>query len=224
MEKDVAFLEEKVRCVIEPMINGVFKDNPEDPVKYMIRYLNHYIGISNETSTEKEELIKLRKEMAKYKGNGNEEDKEAIAQSEDEENDKEDQDQFDKEIEVKTKKGPHEKLSAQRISVCSEVVGEYNKKADYVPKVIPKTDKQKEIIKNKMLQNFMFSNLDEAELQTVLDAFEEKKVTTGETVIKEGDKGDVVYLVETGELTCTKKQNGEEVELKTYVPGESFGE
>ena len=40
MEKDVAFLEEKVRCVIEPMINGVFKDNPEDPVKYMIRYLN----------------------------------------------------------------------------------------------------------------------------------------------------------------------------------------
>ena len=70
MEKDVAFLEEKVRCVIEPMINGVFKDNPEDPVKYMIRYLNHYIGISNETSTEKEELIKLRKEMAKYKGNG----------------------------------------------------------------------------------------------------------------------------------------------------------
>ena len=83
MEKDVAFLEEKVRCVIEPMINGVFKDNPEDPVKYMIRYLNHYIGISNETSTEKEELIKLRKEMAKYKGNGNEEDKEAIVQSED---------------------------------------------------------------------------------------------------------------------------------------------
>ena len=75
-----------------------------------------------------------------------------------------------------------------------------------------------------MLQNFMFSNLDEAELQTVLDAFEEKKVTTGETVIKEGDKGDVVYLVEAGELTCTKKQNGEEVELKTYVPGESFGE
>ena len=74
MEKDVAFLEEKVRCVIEPMINGVFKDNPEDPVKYMIRYLNHYIGISNETSTEKEELIKLRKEMAKYKGK--EEDKE----------------------------------------------------------------------------------------------------------------------------------------------------
>ena len=57
MEKDVAFLEEKVRCVIEPMINGVFKDNPEDPVKYMIRYLNHYIGISNEKSTEKEELI-----------------------------------------------------------------------------------------------------------------------------------------------------------------------
>ena len=224
MEKDVAFLEEKVRCVIEPMINGVFKDNPEDPVKYMIRYLNHYIGISNETSTEKEELIKLRKEMAKYKGNGNEEDKEAIAQSEDEENDKEDQDQFDKEIEEKTKKGPHEKFSAQRISVCSEVVGEYNKKADYVPKVIPKTDEQKEKIKNKMLQNFMFSNLDEAELQTVLDAFEEKKVTTGETVIKEGDKGDVVYLVETGELTCTKKQNGKEVELKTYVPGESFGE
>ena len=55
MEKDVSFLEEKVRGVLEPMINGVFKEAPEDPVKYMIQWLNRYIGI-NESNMEKDEL------------------------------------------------------------------------------------------------------------------------------------------------------------------------
>ena len=48
MEKEAAFLEDKVRCVLEPMINSVLKDNPEDPVKYMIQWVNRYMGLSNE--------------------------------------------------------------------------------------------------------------------------------------------------------------------------------
>ena len=87
MEKEAAFLEDKVRCVLEPMINSVLKDNPEDPVKYMIQWVNRYMGLSNESSTEKEELSNLRKEIAQYKSQFADEDKEMAVSSEGEDAD-----------------------------------------------------------------------------------------------------------------------------------------
>lgn len=67
MEKDVEFLEEKVRGVLEPLVASVLKDDPEEPVKYMIDWLNAYMGISNDGNAEKDELMNLRKEIKKYK-------------------------------------------------------------------------------------------------------------------------------------------------------------
>jgi cAMP-dependent protein kinase regulator len=45
-------------------------------------------------------------------------------------------------------------------------------------------------------------------------------------VITEGDEGDCLYVIEIGSLACTKhfKGNAEPTLLKTYVPGEGFGE
>ena len=142
MEKEAAFLEDKVRCVLEPMINSVLKDNPEDPVKYMIQWVNRYMGLSNESSTEKEELSNLRKEIAQYKSQFADEDKEMAVSSEGEDAD-ELQDEFDKEIEAKQMKRKGEKLSNQRTSVSAEVFGEHHKKTDYVPRVVPKTEDQR---------------------------------------------------------------------------------
>jgi len=54
----------------------------------------------------------------------------------------------------------------------------------------------------------------------------EKKFKAGEFVIKQGDPGDDLYVVESGELDCFKVFNSEEGEkyLKTYLKGEVFGE
>ena len=49
----------------------------------------------------------------------------------------------------------------------------------YVSRVIPKTDKQKERIKEKFMQNFIFNSLEDKELKTVIDSFEEKKYKQG---------------------------------------------
>ncbi len=48
----------------------------------------------------------------------------------------------------------------------------------------------------------------------------------GDDVIVQGDDGDYFYVVDSGELDCSKKykKNPEPTYLKTYVPGESFGE
>lgn len=52
------------------------------------------------------------------------------------------------------------------------------------------------------------------------------KVKSGEVVIREGDQGDCMYVLEQGSLKCTKvfPGNAQPTHLKTYVPGEGFGE
>lgn len=50
----------------------------------------------------------------------------------------------------------------------------------------------------------MFSALNPQELSIVLDAMFSVKKKAGELVIKEGDDGDNLYVVESGTLTCTK--------------------
>ena len=40
--------------------------------------------------------------------------------------------------------------------------------------------------------------LDEDELEVVIDAMDEKRVTNGATVITEGENGDELYVVEEG--------------------------
>jgi len=72
----------------------------------------------------------------------------------------------------------------------------------------------------------MFNALDEKELKIVVDAIEEVKVQPGQIVIKEGDQGDCMYVVEFGQLNCTKlfKGQNQPTFLKEYQPGEGFGE
>jgi cAMP-dependent protein kinase regulator len=72
----------------------------------------------------------------------------------------------------------------------------------------------------------MFGALDEKELNIVIDAIEEVKINKDEKVITEGDQGDCMYVLESGSLICTKVFPGavEPTTLKTYNPGEGFGE
>jgi cAMP-dependent protein kinase regulator len=72
----------------------------------------------------------------------------------------------------------------------------------------------------------MFKALNKDELDIVIDAMAEKKISPGEVVIKQGDAGAVLYVVEEGQLDCFKRfaQDEKPKYLKTYEPGEAFGE
>ena len=67
----------------------------------------------------------------------------------------------------------------KRISVSAEVFGKYNKKAEYVPYVVPKSAGVKGKIKQRLQQAFMFKALGEDELNIVIDAMEEKRFAAG---------------------------------------------
>lgn len=50
----------------------------------------------------------------------------------------------------------------------------------------------------------MFSVLDESEKAIVIGSMEEKKFQTGDWVIKQGEQGDVLYVVDSGNLDVFK--------------------
>ena len=72
----------------------------------------------------------------------------------------------------------------------------------------------------------MFQNLDDKEKIIVIDAMEEKNFKAGDYVIKQGDEGDNLYVVESGKLKCEKLFKGNDMPtfLKNFEPGDSFGE
>jgi len=113
-----------------------------------------------------------------------------------------------------------------RVSVSGEAFGRFNKKEDFKPKFVKKSSDQIERISKRLGQSFMFSALDDNEQEIVIGAMEEVHFKPDDTVIKQGDDGDVLYVIDEGTLDCYKKfkPDGDNTYLKTYVPGESFGE
>ena len=238
------YLQTKVKGIVEPMMSEMLKTLPEEPMRFMLTWLINYSrGDSAEINGEREELENLRKEIKKYKNKEkknekskkqSEVDSEKSEESKSEESEdvsskekadefKEEQNEIDKEIQARRNKMMKR---GQRSSVSAEVFGLYNKKSAFKPRVIPKKDSQKETIRKRCLQSFIFNSLEDQDFVQVIDAFEEKRFNAGDYVIKEGDQGDVVYLVDTGELDCEKtfKKGDKPTFLKTYYPGESFGE
>lgn len=60
-------------------------------------------------------------------------------------------------------------------------------------------------IKVRVVQSFLFSGLDSKDLKIVIDAMEEKIYNPKDVVIKQGEPGDCLYVVDSGELNCYKK-------------------
>jgi len=112
-----------------------------------------------------------------------------------------------------------------------------NKYFNYKPKFVPKTEEQKEKIREKLLKCFIFNTVSKKDLEIIVDAMEEKQFKANDVVIKQYEEGDCVYVVESGNLICSKqfvffvinntpKKNKDELPkfLKEYGPGEGFGE
>ena len=70
----------------------------------------------------------------------------------------------------------------------------------------------------------MFMSLDDKDMHIVIDAMDESKISAGTTVITEGEPGDVLYIVESGELSCSKIIDGSSKFLKKFQAGDVFGE
>jgi len=108
-----------------------------------------------------------------------------------------------------------------RQSVSAEAYGEWNAKKAFVPPVNPKTDEQKERLKNCLTKSFMFTNLESTDLGIIIGAMKELIAQPKERLIKQGDAGDFLFVVESGKIECSIDGKGV---VKTCEAGDVFGE
>ena len=53
-------------------------------------------------------------------------------------------------------------------------------------------------------KSFIFSNLEEKELAEILKIAREKRFHKGEIIMREGEKGDTMYMIAEGEVEISK--------------------
>ena len=76
-----------------------------------------------------------------------------------------------------------------------------------------------------MIRNsILFQNLDWKDEELLIKAMGEIEFSSGDSVIKEGEAGEELFVVESGEYDCFKMIDGKETYLKSYKHGEAFGE
>merc|ERR1719436_1483165 len=124
----------------------------------------------------------------------------------DEEEEEDDDDDVD-EIPESFKKS-EESMGRARQSVSAEAYGTWNQKKAFTPPTNPKTNEQKDRLKNTLLKSFMFAELEPVDMETILMAMKEVQFENGTKVITEGENGDYLFVVETGALECLKIVDG----------------
>ena len=69
----------------------------------------------------------------------------------------------------------------QRCSISAESYGTFNQQV-FTPKIFPKTDEQKQMVKEKMLKSFLFKAMDDRNFEIIINALEEFNLKKGETI------------------------------------------
>ncbi|KAL9188431.1 hypothetical protein ACHAXT_006809 [Thalassiosira profunda] len=106
---------------------------------------------------------------------------------------------------------------------------------NFVKTTIPKSDQVRNLIYHSIKRNMLFRACSEEELQDLVDAFDTASFKADSVVIKQGDEGDLFYVVEEGKLDvmvstadvdgATGASSEREVQVGVpYVSGSSFGE
>ncbi|XP_076856748.1 protein kinase cGMP-dependent 1b isoform X3 [Brachyhypopomus gauderio] len=84
----------------------------------------------------------------------------------------------------------------------------------------PKSPQSKELIKEAILDNDFMKNLEISQIQEIVDCMYPVEYDKESCIIKEGDVGSLVYVMEDGKVEVTK----EGMKLCTMGPGKVFGE
>ncbi|UKK02019.2 CAMP-dependent protein kinase regulatory subunit [Theileria orientalis] len=115
--------------------------------------------------------------------------------------------------------------SRNRISVSAEVFGDNHNTQKVVIPNYEKTPQEQAKIMEMVKKCFLFSAVSSGGLDVLVKAFDFKTANPGDILVKQGDDGDKLYLIESGtaEVTRSSKLSGDEL-LTTLKDGDYFGE
>lgn len=209
------YIQTKVNPILESLVTQILLERPDNPVPFMIKWLSDQsktpmpkmANESGETEELKKELASLKaavQDLEVRSGVANQGGGASAADDEEEEDEDNDDDV------VEDMPPPSSYQKGPRSSVSAEAYGAWNQKKEFTPKVVAKSDDQKSRIKQVLCRSFLFMALEEKDLNIVVDAMVEVKVSTGTRIIKEGEDGEVLFVIESGTLDCYKVIGGEE--------------
>lgn len=110
-----------------------------------------------------------------------------------------------------------------------QALGDSFSHIDYKKVVVPKSDGVRKMLTAAIKKNILFKGFTEDDLVDFVDVFSPKEFTAGSTVIKQGDKGETFYVVESGALDIYINigEGKDTIETQVGVPygaGAGFGE
>ncbi len=91
---------------------------------------------------------------------------------------------------------------------------------DFVFPIYEKTPEDRRFIELAVQDNFIFSGVESAELENLINAFQSYKASSGEPIITEGEVGDYFYILHTGSVVFTVGGNN----VGEAAVGSSFGD
>jgi cAMP-dependent protein kinase regulator len=210
-EEHSRYIQRVVNPVLENLVTEIITNKPQDILLFMHNWLTERHPSTKMSSAQHEELHNLRRNLDRLK----KKQVDSASESEDSGGD------FLEELPVRTVRG-----SQARYSVSAEAFGQWNKKEDFVPRVIRKTAEQRAQIIERLSRSFIFSALEESERDVVIDAMEERNAEAGDAIINQGEDGEELFVVDSGRLACSKvlKEGQPPTFLKNYEAGDAFGE
>lgn len=115
---------------------------------------------------------------------------------------------------------------AKRRVISENFSADDNVEFDFEANATSKTPEELARLNEMVSPNFMFQHLTEHQKDQVFKVMSLKVVTAGEVIIREGDVGDVLYVIDEGQFTVHKKDETGEAQLVfTYTTiGAVFGE
>lgn len=215
------------------MVGELMSKMPEDPVQFMIDFLASRCGERPQepvmSLTEKNKALKAQlKSMNTFVGEVGEmlvADANAAAgggaepEKDEASSEEEDDDGGDDEPPP-----PPPSTMRARQSVSAEAYGVWNQKKAFDPPKYEKTAEQTERLKGILSASFLFSKLNEKDMDVILLAMKQTVFEPGARIINEGDDGDYLFVIEEGKPECKKLIDGEQKVVKICSPGDVFGE
>lgn len=226
-----SYINGQLEPILEDLVTECLTTLPDDPTAFLLEFLQGQVGAKPMTDAQlAEENEKMKKEIAQLQSFADEVTKSLVGAEKPAAIQEEEEEEEDSDVDDEPPPGWQEDrpmgAPGGRQSVSAEAYGEWNKPKEFVAPVIAKTDEQKASIRPILQKSFLFSALDEKNMEIVVMAMKERTLGAGDTVIKQGDDGDFLFIVAKGTLECWKKFDGadEEKMVKTCVVGDVFGE
>jgi len=223
-----AYIIDVLDPILEEMVADVIAEMPADPLDHMIAWIRKRNGVGKmQRMSVLQTNVHLKKEL-NHIVTSTEEACLSIAQDLKDQPDEKDDDEEEEDDECdeipESFMKPESQMGKSRASVSAEAYGGWNVKKEFVAPIIDKSNEQKQRLSSTLRKSFMFSNLEDKDMEVVIMAMKEVDFEKDKKVIEEGESGDYLFVIETGSLDCTKSIDGEEKVVRSVNPGDVFGE